>query len=213
MAAHPRAAEAFDATRFRSSRAHDGDGVTLLDGADLTAKPVTKPAGSLQWNGSELVCTTAGRGPVIMGDQRSGLPRVWRARKRPTWYLAATLPDRIPRCTSCGRPALALANRVARVVGNADPEPGQRTTRFEHRDCSTAPKEFPIRVTSDRRLSRVLEFEGAPFVVTHVAFVSATESVPAHWLVLGIPEREGAAPSDGRSDARPSFDRQPDPSC
>src|SRR6476646_5849897 len=70
----------FDGTRFRSSSAHDGDGVTVLDRTNVTVRPVTKPAGSLQRNGSEPVCTTAERGPVNMGDHRSGLPRVWRAR-------------------------------------------------------------------------------------------------------------------------------------
>lgn len=148
-----------------------------------------------------------------MNDTRSGLPRAWRERKRPTWYLAATLPQQVPRCTSCGRPALARAERVERFVGNGDnPEPGRRNVVFEHRDCSTAPRELPIRVTSDRRLGRLLEFEGARFVVTHVAYVSATESVPAHWLVLGVPERAGDALGDAMTDAPTSFDRQPEPS-
>jgi hypothetical protein len=118
-----------------------------------------------------------------MGDRTDAKPDPM----RPAWYFAETLPARVPRCTACGRPALSRPNRTSSIAIDGY-ESDRCKVSFQHRDCATAPIEAPIRVTSDWRMSRVLHHDGVRYIITAVAFVPASDSVPPHWRVLGVPE-------------------------
>jgi len=106
-----------------------------------------------------------------------------RHRKITSWYLAETLPGRIPRCTDCGQPALSAADRVTgRAAGSIG-----FTVTFRHHDCATAPRETLLRLTADATIGSVVEYEGIAHRVTSIVFVAGTNTVPAHWRILGVP--------------------------
>ena len=110
--------------------------------------------------------------------------------ERPAWFLAATLPRRVPRCSTCGRPALEKLNRVASVlVKGVQPDESDWIIGYRHRLCEAAPSEVALPCDDTARIPPLYEHQGDLFVITAVHYIEKHPGPRAPWLIVGVRQR------------------------